>query len=60
MGTRVFLLMTVFIMSGCENTEGQYRHDKKHHEQRTKPMKQLRLDSLSQSLKQRIRRQLSD
>ncbi len=27
----LMILMAVILMQACENTEGQYRHDKNHH-----------------------------
>lgn len=27
----VFILLAMTALSGCENTEGQYRHNKNHH-----------------------------
>ena len=30
---KVLLLISILNLNACENTEGQYRHDKKHHDQ---------------------------
>jgi hypothetical protein len=27
----VIILLAMTVLSGCENTEGQYRHNKNHH-----------------------------
>lgn len=29
---KIFLIISILILNGCENTEGQYRHDKNHHD----------------------------
>ena len=33
------ILFLLSILSACENTEGQYRHDKKHHTKNQPPSK---------------------
>lgn len=49
---RMIILLSLFTLAGCENVEGQYKHDKRHHNQKDQmndQLKQIQQENTQQS-----------